>query len=289
MRLNTEKLHDAYVAKKLEDPDSLMLPIWNGNPLVIDRRAGFLSIAARSEFGTDAPLFLLGEENGTAYFTIDASNAGVDGASAPFGDIGEYMDARAAASILDRDETAIYGHGRWLLEWARTNPYCTNCGAKATFTIAGAKQTCAACDRETFPRTAPVSIVLAIYENTCLLGRGPQFPPNVLSALAGFVEPAETPEEAARRELFEEAGIKIGAVHYQFSQPWPFPNSMMMGFIAEALTNDLTLDEDEIVEARWIEKNDIQALLAGETRDFFIPPKFTIARQLLERWAANAD
>ena len=120
------------------------------------------------------------------------------------------------------------------------------------------------------------------------MGRSPKFPPGFLSALAGFIEPAETPEEAAKRELFEEAGVRLTNVRYQFSQPWPFPSSLMMGFIADAETRELNLDTNEIVEARWIERRDIQRLLTGEEFEgVFLPPKFTIAGQLLKRWATD--
>ena len=114
------------------------------------------------------------------------------------------------------------------------------------------------------------------------------FPPGFLSALAGFVEAAETPEEAAKRELFEEAGVTLTNVRYQFSQPWPFPSSLMMGFIADTEDRRLTLDVNEIEEARWVSLDDIKTLLAGsEVEGIYLPPKFTIARQLLERWAGG--
>lgn len=252
---------------------------------MIDGKPGYLSIEARGEFNANAPLVFLGEENDVSYFAIDVAG---DTATAPFADIGEYMNARAAVAIMDRASTAIFGHGRWLLEWIRANPHCAGCGAKAEFAIAGAKQVCNVCGKQTFPRVAPVAIVLSIHEGACLLGRGVNFPEGVLSALAGFIEAAETPEEAARREVFEEAGVHLGDVHYQFSQPWPFPNSLMMGFLADAKARDINLDTDEIAEARWVEKADIAAIINGETRDFYIPPPFTIARQLMERWVAQS-
>jgi len=141
---------------------------------------------------------------------------------------------------------------------------------------------------EHFPRSDPVAIVLALHDGACLLGRSPHFPPGFLSALAGFVEAAETPEEAAKRELYEEAGVTLTDIRYQFSQPWPFPSSLMMGFIADAADRKLTLDTNEIEEARWVDLAEIQALLAGGARDdIFLPPEFTIARQLIERWASD--
>lgn len=286
-RLNNEKALDTEIAERLSNPESQLMPLWRGDPLVTGGAAGFLSIAARSEFPADAPLVMLGKRDGVAIFTIDASGAARSADAAPFADIGDYMPIREAAGIIARDDLAVIGHGRWLFEWHRKHRFCANCGASTEMKNGGAKRACNACETEHFPRTDPVAIVLATHGDACLLGRGPHFPPGFLSALAGFVEAAETPEEAAKRELFEEAGIRLTDIRYQFSQPWPFPTSMMMGFIADAESRELNLDTEEIVEARWIEKADIRAALMGEERDFKVPPKFTIARQLLEHWAGD--
>lgn len=285
-RLNNEKALDDYVAAKLDDPASLLLPLWRGDPLIAKSgAAGFLSAAARGEFPPSAPLALLGEANGTAYFAIDISAAAESAERAPFAEIGQYMPARAAAAALGRGDVAIFGQARWLFEWRRRHRFCANCGARNEFSASGAKARCPACGAEHFPRTDPVAIVLAVEGDACLLGRSPRFPPGFLSALAGFVEPGETPEEAARREIFEEAGVRLSDIRYQFSQPWPFPSSLMMGFIADAEARDLALDTDEIVEARWIARDEVRAVLSGEAGDFLAPPPFTIARQLLDLWA----
>lgn len=284
-RLRSERSLEAYVAERLKDPSSLLLPLWRGDPLVLTSgEAGFLSAAARSLLPESAPVVLLGERDGRAYFAIDVSGAAERADKAPFAELGAYMPARAAAGVLGRGDVAIFGQARWLFEWRRRNRYCANCGAASEFGAGGAKARCPACGAESFPRTEPVAIVLAVHGGACLLARSPRFPPGFLSALAGFVEAGETPEEAARREIFEEAGVRLGAVRYQFSQPWPFPASLMMGFIAEALARDLALDQDEIVEARWIDRADAKAVLGGEDRGFLAPPPFTIARQLLEVW-----
>ncbi len=286
-RLNNEVAFDDVVAEKLDETSSLLIPLWRGDPLVANGGAGFLSVAARSEFPTSAPMVMLGLRDGKAIFAIDASRAAQTADAAPFAELGEYMPIRAAASVITKDDLAVIGHARWLFEWHRKHRFCANCGAETDIKNGGAKRRCETCETEHFPRTDPVAIVLAVHDDACLLGRGPHFPPGFLSALAGFIEAAETPEEAAKRELFEEAGVRLTDIRYQFSQPWPFPSSMMMGFIADAETRELNLDTTEIVEARWIDKADIQAALAGEERDFFVPPTFTIARQLLERWAAQ--
>ena len=243
-------------------------------------------MAARGEFPANTPMVFLGLHERKAHFAIDVSNSAQTPDAAPFAGLGEYMPIRAAAALISRDDLAMIGHARWLFEWHRKHQFCAVCGARTQIRDGGAKRQCENCEAEHFPRSDPVAIVLAIHEDACLLGRGPHFPPGFLSALAGFVEAAETPEEAAKRELFEEAGVTLTDVRYQFSQPWPFPSSLMMGFIADAEDRALTLDTNEIEEARWVTLCDTKSLLKGEEiDDIFLPPKFTIARQLLERWA----
>ena len=287
-RVNNEKDQSAFIDQRLKDPQSFIAPLWRGDPLVANGKAAFLSIEALQQFPKDAAIVLLGLKDQRAYFGVDASSAAPEASAAPFADIGEYMPIRAAASIVSRDDLAIIGHARWLFEWRRKHLHCAVCGAKTIFDIGGAKSCCPSCEAVHFPRSDPVAIVLAVHEDACLLGRGPHFPPGFLSALAGYVEAAETPEEAARREIFEEAGVTLTDVRYQFSQPWPMPSSLMMGFIADAADRTLNPDTEEIEEARWIELKDIKALLAGEERlGVHLPPKFTIARQLLERWAGE--
>ncbi|MEZ5893492.1 MAG: NAD(+) diphosphatase [Parvularculaceae bacterium] len=284
-RVNMEKDQAALVKTRLADPESLVLPLWRGDPLMRDGKAAFLSAGAVSKFPKDAALALLGLKDGRAVFAIDAS-AAESAETAPFADIGQYTSLRMAAGSLSRDDLAIVGHGRWLFEWRRKHKFCGNCGAETALEAGGMKSRCARCGEEHFPRTNPVAIVLAIHDGACLMGRGHNFPPGFVSALAGFVEAAETPEECARRELFEEAGVRIDNIRYQFSQPWPFTCSLMMGFLADAESREINLDTEELAEARWIDIADIRAALNGEERDFFMPPKFTIARQLIERWVA---
>lgn len=287
-RAYDKRAQDGFLKARLNDPDSILISLWQGDPLIADGRALFLSMAARSEFPANAPIVFLGLHKGNAHFAIDVSNAAQTPDAAPFADLGEYAPIRAAATVISRDDLAMIGHARWLFEWHRRHNFCAVCGAQTEIRDGGAKRQCGKCEAEHFPRSDPVAIVLAIHEDACLLGRGPHFPPGFLSALAGFVEAAETPEEAAKRELFEEAGVTLTDVRYQFSQPWPFPSSLMMGFIADAEDRALTLDTNEIEEARWVALGDTKSLLKGaEIGGIFLPPKFTIARQLLERWVAT--
>lgn len=274
-----------WIAGRLADERSLFVPLYKGDPLIAGDKAAFLSGAARGAFPREAEVVFLGLKDDVAWFAIDAS-ASASAETAPFADLGRYTSLREAAGLLAENDLAVVGQARWLFDWHRRHRFCANCGAATKAADGGAKRLCSSCGAEHFPRSDPVAIVLAIHEDACLLGRSPRFPPGFASALAGFVEAAETPEACAIRELREEAGVALKTVRYQFSQPWPFPSSLMMGFIAEAEARTLKLDEREIVEAHWIAREEILALLSGAApKKVMLPPRFTIARRLIERWA----
>jgi NAD+ diphosphatase len=149
---------------------------------------------------------------------------------------------------------------------------------------AGYSRQCDNCGAEHFPRVDPVVIMLAEKDGLALVGRGPRFPAGFFSALAGFVEPGESLEEAVARELHEEAGIRVHSVRYGASQPWPFPSSLMMGAFAQAEGFELALDESEIAEARWVSREEVRAVLRGEG-SWSAPPPLAIAHWLLQNWA----
>lgn len=284
-RCSDERADPAWIAARLADPESVLMPLYRGDPLVAQNRLVILKTAARREFFPEAPIVFLGTADGKAHFAVDVSAAPSSDA-APFAEIGRYTPLREAASFISERDIAIIGQARWLLDWHRRHRFCARCGAMTDVKDGGAKRQCPECSTEHFPRSDPVAIVLAIHEGACLLGRNPRFPPGFVSALAGFVEASETPEACAVRELREEAGIILTDIRYQFSQPWPFPSSLMMGFIADAKDRKLTLDTREISEAYWIPSDKIRAMLAGEQNgNMRLPPRFTIARRLIECWA----
>jgi NAD+ diphosphatase len=198
---------------------------------------------------------------------------------------GRPADARKLAATLSPSDSAIFGQGRAMLMWHAKHQHCAVCGAPTSMTKGGYARTCsdANCKAEHFPRTDPVTIMLVIDDERCLLGRQPMFPQGFYSALAGFLEPGETIEAAVRREVLEEAGVRVGQVRYVASQPWPFPSSLMIGCFAQALSHDITIDTTELEDARWFSRQECQAGFDGNG-PFICPPPMAIAHHLLKSW-----
>ncbi|MBB3982853.1 NAD+ diphosphatase [Sphingobium fontiphilum] len=194
------------------------------------------------------------------------------------------------AGVLAPDQLALYGAARSLIDWHARHPFCARCGHETRPEKGGWARLCGSCGAEHFPRVDPVTIMLAEHRGRILLGRQHRFPPGRYSALAGFVEPGETIEEAVARELWEEAGIRVDQVRYVMSQPWPFPASLMIACIAQARDDRLTLDESEIEHAFWCDAAGVRAALAGEAgAPFIAPPPMAVARHLLVHWLARQD
>lgn len=207
---------------------------------------------------------------------------------APLARIAGAGNPRALFGIIERlapEEAALWGTARSLVSWHNRHLFCGVCGAATASFRAGWGRRCAGCAAEHYPRVDPVVIMLAEHDGRVLVGRQPQYPPGRYSALAGFVEPGESIEEAVARELEEEAGIAASAVRYVASQPWPFPGSLMIGCIAAADDAALRIDRTELEDAFWVTRDDVAAALAGEAgAPFVAPPRFAIACTLLERW-----
>lgn len=164
---------------------------------------------------------------------------------------------------LPPEMLSILAQARSILHWHEKHGFCANCGAKSLMMDAGYKRHCPACQTEHFPRTDPVVIMAVRHHDQILLGRQASWAQGMFSTLAGFMEPGETIEQAVAREVLEEAGIKVGAVSYVTSQPWPFPSSLMIGMIAEATTTEIKLDPAELEEARWFTRTELELMLAG--------------------------
>ena len=197
-------------------------------------------------------------------------------------------DTRAAfplMALLDSQDAPLFAAALSLARWHGRHGFCATCGHSSNIVRGGWSRSCPSCSSEHYPRVDPVVIMLAEHDGRLLLGRQAHFPPNRYSALAGFVEVGESIEAAVARELFEEAGIRAFNIRYVASQPWPFPSSLMIGCHADAKSTRLTIDTNELEDARWFTRDEVQAAL-GEHIDapFRPPPKSAIARTLLERW-----
>jgi NAD+ diphosphatase len=188
-------------------------------------------------------------------------------------------------AVMSPRDAAIWGAARSLNEWHNRHRHCGICGTATELFRAGWGRRCPGCGAEHFPRVDPVVIMLAEFEGKVLLARQPQYPAGRYSALAGFVEPGESIEEAVARELMEEAGIAVSDVRYLASQPWPFPGSLMMACLAKAETDAIRLDTKELEDAIWVDRAGVAAALAGDkAAPFLAPPPFAIANTLLTRW-----
>lgn len=201
---------------------------------------------------------------------------------------------RALMGGFSGDELATYGAAKALVDWHARHRFCARCGSPTVLAKGGWQRTCTAdaCRTEHFPRVDPVTIMLVelagASEPTVLLGRQPMFPAGHYSALAGFVEPGETIEEAVRREVEEEAGLKARDVSYIASQPWPFASSLMIGCHAFADAAELEIDRNELEDARWFTRSEVmQAFEAPREAALKLPPPAAIAHQLLRWWVAR--
>ena len=198
----------------------------------------------------------------------------------------KFIDVRSIAPNLNNNSTGVIAQAKSNFEWNKKNIYCSQCKGQELITKdSGYKKICMQCNAEIFPRVDPVVIMLPFYKDKCLLGRQKIFPPNMYSALAGFIEPGETIEDAAKREVYEEVGLNSERVFYQFTQPWPFPSQLMIGCMVETSNDDHEVDNDEIENAVWINKEELTSIIVGKHKNkIWIPPSMAIAHHLILEW-----
>lgn len=278
---NSERLSTEDLAAAWHNPKARVYLFHDGNP-VLKTQGGTnnaaLTLQEASDLSCDAPGGVyLGDHDGIPALAAN-TRAGTQ-LPEPF----TTLDMRSVviSGNLPAYQTAALGHGWSLLSWHRNNSFCCNCGAKSEKTQAGYRRKCLSCEREHFPRLDPVSIMLVVDGDKCLLGRQPHFMDGMYSCLAGFIEPGETMEGAVRREVMEEAGIEISAVRYHSTQPWPFPHTLMIGCFAKAMTTDITMDETELEDCRWFDRAELGAMLTRE-QELKTPPPMAIAHQLIK-------
>ena len=200
---------------------------------------------------------------------------------------GVFAELRAIMTRLSPRDAELGATAKAVMSWHQSHRFCARCGAESVMAMGGWQRDCAACGGHHFPRTDPVVIMLITHGNSVLVGRSPGWPDGMYSLLAGFVEPGETIEAAVRREVFEEAGVRVGAVSYLSSQPWPFPASLMFGCAGVALDTALTIDPEEIEDAMWVTREDMATAFAGNHPKILPARKGAIAHFLLEAWLSD--
>lgn len=266
------RLDGSHIASMMARAEARLLSLSALDPLLDE--AGRLLWSPLGEAG-EAELIFLGMLEGIPHF-------------APLKRVEPGQRAWSVFQLLGRmapEDAAIWGGARSLIEWHNKSGFCPNCGSATLFFRAGWGRKCGGCGAEHYPRVDPVVIMLAQYDGKVLLARQPQYPPGRYSALAGFVEPGESIEEAVAREFQEEAALEVSNIRYVASQPWPFPGSLMIACIADAASDDITLDTTELEDAIWVNREKVRAALDHDpSAPFAAPPPFAIAHTLLMRW-----
>lgn len=276
------RLDEAWLAAAWSHPTTRVFVVSEGQALVEDTADGGTKLVTTDTF--DAPMteshryFLGTGDDGVRYFALqkDSLPGRMDQAARPAG-------LREAGVLLSERDAGLLVHAVALENWQRLHRFCSRCGERTVIAAAGHIRRCPACGAEHYPRTDPAVIMLVTDdEDRALLGRQVHWPEGRFSTLAGFVEPGESIERAVIREVAEEAGVAVGGVEYVGSQPWPFPSSLMLGFMARATSPEVRVDGEEIEEARWFSRDDLgEAIESGEVLPL---AGISIAARLVELW-----
>jgi NAD+ diphosphatase len=286
--MNRAALHRedaAWQAAALRRADARFIAICNDVPVLAFDGAGLdplFDLARATALGQVTETMFLGLDGDAPRFACAISADGFEGLKAR--DDLKLIDMRSIAmqGLFAGGVENMIGTAKSMFLWHARHRFCSNCGVASAIASAGWKRKCPSCGVEHFPRTDPVVIMLAVRDGRCLMGRAPQFPEGRYSCLAGFMEPGETFEDAVRREIEEETGVSVGRVRYLQAQPWPFPSSLMIGCMAEALTDEITIDPIELADARWFSKEEVRQVLDGtHPQGITSPPRMAIANHIM--------
>lgn len=282
-RFGERRKDPEWLAEAVRSDHSCFVPVWGdrcligGDPL----QAILLSRQLVASIVDDDDLIFLGLFRDRPAFAF-SMNAATD---MPFRELGEFHDLRYLGTVLPADEANLVAHARALVLWHASQVFCGVCGSSARPGAAGNSRICVndECQREIFPRVDPAIIVLIANDNRCLLGRQASWPEGLYSTIAGFVEPGESLEDAVRREVYEETNIHVDRVSYHSSQPWPFPSSLMLGFMSRATTSDIEMNDGELEDAQWFSRKELRS---GFPK---LPARISIARRLVDHWLAEEE
>ena len=270
-RAGPRRTDEQWLAERLADDSSRALLVAQGGVYVNgDSRPVLVPVPSARES------ILLGLDGEGAVFAVDA-----DGVEPPRN--AELMGLREVGALFSPEDAGLLAYATAMVNWHRSHPHCAVCGAETRIAEAGFLRRCPNCGAEHHPRTDPVVIMLVHDGDRVMLGRQPTWPEGRYSALAGFVEPGESLEEAVAREVLEETTVQVDDVRYRSSQPWPFPASLMLGFHARYAGGEARVGDGELQDVRWFERGELEAVVRGET-DFHLPPPLAIARRLIDEW-----
>jgi NAD+ diphosphatase len=282
-------------------PEARFLILLAGKPVIVsssdrsDASIRWFEPGDLARHGLDASdAFFLGVRRGAGaagHFALAIDESRVAGLAHDADTLRPAVDLRslAAQGVMSGNELSLLAQAKSLAQWQRSARYCGACGAPTADADGGWKRVCTACSTEIFPRVDPVVVMLITDGDRCVLAREAGFPDRVYSALAGFVEPGEDMEEAVRRETLEEVGLEVALVTFHTSQAWPFPHSLMLGCIAVADTQRLTVDGQELEAARWFDRAEVRLMATGtHPEGLTIPGREAIANALIRQWLDSA-
>jgi len=282
-----------WIAARFADAAALFVPVWRDQPFAIPFVDRAPAAAAFHVF--------LGMREEAPVFAADLSDLDEHEAIAALGDVpagAAFRDLRELSAALDARDASVLAYARGMLLWHRNHRFCGRCGSPTESRRGGHMRVCLdeSCGREHFPLISPAVIMLVSRRGEdgtryCLLGRHGRLASGIWSTLAGFVELGESMEETVVREVFEESGIRVASTRYLGSQPWPFPASLMVGFRAEAASSEITIDPEELEDARWFTADEVRAF--GDFHDpnarYRLPRPDSIASFLVHSWLEEGD
>ena len=306
-RAGNIRKNSEWLSSKINHPKAKFLPMLNLLAPIQTFKNSFtikyLNFTEISNFlDNQNNLVFLGIKNDTPFFAFDITEKKIQ--NTKFLNETVFEEVRKAAMFLSNEDASILALARSMIDWKSNNNFCPKCGNKTDTFHGGYVEICSNsnCKKEIFPRTDPVVIMLVYNKNSCVVGRQSNFPPNFYSVLAGFIEPGENIESAVYREVLEEISVKVKNIVYHSSQPWQYPSSLMIGCIAEAENTNIIIDEEEIIEAKWAERDLILSALKiarlskedplsknniNNSEKLLLPPPIAIAHQLFKYWAEN--
>jgi len=293
-RMSERRGDTVWLAELKRAPDALFSPVWRTRSFIDQSdaetpRSAHLDAAAIAGLTDDeSEIIFLGYRSGVPYFSMDVSHLEEPESHPSLIGKGEFADIRDVSLFMPREEGAMLAYAKAIAYWHHTHRFCGRCGSPTVTEEAGHVRRCGnpECNTQHFPRTDSAVIMLVHRGDKVILARKKGWPEGRHSILAGFVEPGETLEGAVTREVLEEVGVPVTNVRYHSSQPWPFPGNLMLGYFAEALSDDLTVCDDELEHARWFTRDELMEEALAFRKQ---PTAVSIARRLLAEWVTGEE